>query len=106
MSATIELKCTMVEMITQLEDDASVEELYQIILEFLREKRSVTDHLTPGQLADVEQAHEESFDPAKWIPHEVVMKKYESLYGALDDSEPAEAWIDRIRSSRTFNPKT
>jgi len=80
MSATIELKYNMMEMITQLDDDASVEELYQIILEFLREKHSLTDlwdDLTPSQQADVEQAHQESFDPANWIPHEVVMKKYE-----------------------------
>ncbi len=26
-----------------------------------------------------------------------------SLFGALDDSDSAEVWIDRIRSSRTFN---
>ena len=26
-----------------------------------------------------------------------------SLFGALDDKESAEAWIERIRSARTFN---
>lgn len=26
-----------------------------------------------------------------------------SLFGALDDKESAEAWIERIRSSRTFS---
>ncbi len=80
MSATIELKYSMVEMITQLEDDASVEELYHIILEFLQEKRNLADlwdDLSPEQRTDVEQAHKESFDPANWIPHEEVMKKYE-----------------------------
>jgi len=80
MSAIVELKYNMVEMITQLEDDSSVEQLYQIILEFLREKNNIKDlweELTPTQRADVEQAHEESFDPANWIPHETAMKKYE-----------------------------
>ncbi len=29
-------------------------------------------------------------------------KQGDSLFGALDDSDSAEVWIDRIRSSRTF----
>jgi len=75
----LKLKYNMVEMITKLEDESSVEELYQIILEFLQEKNSLTEHwdeLTPSQRADVEAAHEASFDPKNWVPHEVVMKKF------------------------------
>lgn len=30
-------------------------------------------------------------------------KKTDSLFGALDDKETAEAWVERIRSARTFN---
>ncbi len=78
MSATIELKYNMVEMITQLEDESSVEELYQIILEFLREKNSpndLWDRLSPEQRADIEQAHEESFDEKNWVSHEEALKQ-------------------------------
>lgn len=80
MSAIIELKYNMVEMITQLEDESSVADLYKIILEFLRERSNpndLWDELTPTQRADVERAHKESFNPANWVPHEVVLKKYE-----------------------------
>ncbi len=76
----LELKYNMVEIITKLEDESSVEELYQIILEFLQEKDSLTEHwdeLTPAQRADVEAAQKASFDPKNWVPHEVVMKKFE-----------------------------
>ncbi|GAB4497787.1 MAG: hypothetical protein OHK0019_32010 [Saprospiraceae bacterium] len=79
MSAIIELKYNMVEMITQLEDESSVEELYQIISEFLREKNSPNDlweRLSPEQRADIEQAHEESFDEKNWVPHEEAMKQF------------------------------
>jgi hypothetical protein len=30
----------------------------------------------------------------------------ESLYGALDDKDSAEVWIERIRSARHFNRNT
>ncbi|MFN0035840.1 MAG: hypothetical protein ACKVUS_12315 [Saprospiraceae bacterium] len=80
MSAIVELKYNMVEMITQLEDDSSVEELYQIILEFLREKNSVTDlwdELTPAQREELDIAIAETEDESKWVPHEAVLKKFE-----------------------------
>jgi ribosomal protein L19E len=31
------------------------------------------------------------------------VKSTGSLFGALDDKESAEEWIERIRSARTFN---
>ena len=76
MSIIGKLKNEMIEIITQLDKEAEVAELHQIMLDFFRER---------GYFV------------------EPIKRKYEPLYGALDDSEPAEAWIARIRSSRIFN---
>ncbi len=75
---TTELKYSMVEMITKVADKSAIEELFQLISEFLSDlNQNFEAKMTPEQVEDLQESVEESFDTENLISHDSVMKKYE-----------------------------
>ena len=71
---TLELKGGILNMISRVEDEAVLRQLYQAITEIITETWGEIPDLTPEQEAELTQAIEESYDSDNLVDHEVVMK--------------------------------
>lgn len=74
----LELKGGMMEQIFKIQDKSSLEELYDLIAEFVaqRGEKDVWEQIPASEKAEIEQAYEESLDESNLISNDEMLKKY------------------------------
>ena len=71
---TLELKGGMLDIISRVEDKAVLTQMFDAITEIIGETYSQIPDLSPEQLAELELAIEETYNPDNLVDHEEVMK--------------------------------
>ncbi len=77
--STLEIKGGMYDMISKVNDEKLLQELYELISDIITENMSATDfwdELSEDQQKELEKAIEESYDDNNLIKHETVVRKY------------------------------
>lgn len=65
-------------IVDQITDEAQLMVLHTVALPIHRQPDDIWRDLSEDQRKELREAYEESFDEAKWIRHEDVVKKYKS----------------------------
>ena len=77
--STLEIKGGLYDMISKVNDEKLLRELYEVISDIITENMSETDfwdELSEDQQKELEKAIEESYDDNNLIKHETVVNKY------------------------------
>ncbi len=74
---TLELKGGMMNMISRVEDQAVLLQMFEAITEIVSETYGQLPDLSPEQLAELELAIEETYHPDNLVDHDEVMKNME-----------------------------
>ena len=75
----LELKGSIIDMVAHLESPKELTRLRELIKEFIQSPNDYdvyedTYELTDAQEMELNEAIEETYDPAKWAPHSEVVK--------------------------------
>lgn len=75
---TLELKGSIFEKLSQIENDQELNEINDFLDAFTKEESSSNfwNNYSPEQKQDLMEAFEESYDVKNWVEHEDVIKKY------------------------------
>lgn len=81
----LEMKVEILEIIANTKDQNTVSRIFNKVHEALDEEINTDeqdwwDELTPAQQIHLKKSIEESYDPANWISHDEVMKKYKKWF--------------------------
>ena len=71
---TLELKGGMMNLISRVEDEAVLTQMFEALTEIVAETYGAIPDLSPEQEAELELAIEETYNPDNLVDHEEVMK--------------------------------
>jgi hypothetical protein len=71
---TLELKGGMMNIISRVEDEAVLTQMFEAITEIIVETYGQISELSPEQVVELELAIEETYNPDNLVDHDEVMK--------------------------------
>ena len=71
---TLELKGGMMNIISRVEDEAVLTQMFEAITEIIVETYGQISELSPEQVVELELAIEETYNPGNLVDHDEVMK--------------------------------